>query len=404
VAAATTLFQQRLSHWSAAPEIAASDDKLAETLAAHDASKGLADVLSSRAPFTRGAGFLVALPNGFIGFNANDAAATLIRRVVQGEKPEIALEWLTNLLRIPSASGIAITALWGIACDEIIELVPGLQLVPIATLPETDITAWVLRPPDHRSSGMLSSAPTAALTTAATISPLIYPADGAHPHQGDPFRLQTLLDDARLALSLCGPSHPLTAGHWFEFDDADIRSTFRSGGVSHPHIEVVPMGFKPPQQVDPAQANRVVVAFLGMPTDDRNRVRLSLSRFNQAVRRPAHGDRALDLAIALESLLVDNAGENTYKFGLRAALLLGGSLAQRRHTRAIIGALYALRSTLVHDGVLQQTVKVTGTGKRPSAEVVEEATVLAGRLLERIISMGCIPDWYECELQPESAP
>ena len=164
------------------------------------------------------------------------------------------------------------------------------------------------------------------------------------------------------------------------------------------------MGFEPPHQIDSAQAKRVVAAFMGMSADVRTKVRLSLIRFNQALRRSPHEDRALDLAIALESLLVDNAGENTYKFGLRAALLLGGSLAQRKHTRAVIGALYALRSTLVHDGVLPQAVKVAGTGKRPSAEVVKDATVLAGRLLERIVSMGYIPDWYEYELQPDSTP
>jgi len=409
VAAAATLFQQRLAHWSADPDIAASNDNLAEILAAHDAGKVLAEALSMRAPFAGAAGFMVALPNGYSGFYAQDAAVALVRRVDRGETPENALEWLTNLLKVPNACGTAVMALWGIACHEAIELVPGIQLLPATSLPETETRARVLRPPDHRSmaigAGMLSSTPTAALTTPATVSPLLYPTGaGAPPHQDDPLRLQTLLDDARLALTLCGPSHPIAAGHWFEFDDPDIHSTFRSGGISLRHIDIVPMDFEPPHQIDSAQAKRVVAAFLGMSADVRTKVRLSLIRFNQALRRSPHEDRALDLAIALESLLVDNAGENTYRLGLRAALLLGGSLAQRKHTRAVIGALYALRSKLVHDGVLPQAVKVTGTGKRPSAEVVKDATVLAGRLLERIVSRGYIPDWDEYELQPDSTP
>jgi Apea-like HEPN len=141
-----------------------------------------------------------------------------------------------------------------------------------------------------------------------------------------------------------------------------------------------------------------VSAFLALGDPLRATLRLALRRFNQALRRPPHGDRALDLAISLESLLVDGAGENTYKIGLRAALVLGGSMERRREVRAVVGALYALRSALIHDGILPSEVKVVAGGKRPAHDIVEDATEICALVLRSILYAGSIPSWYEYEL------
>lgn len=129
-----------------------------------------------------------------------------------------------------------------------------------------------------------------------------------------------------------------------------------------------------------------------------------MQRFNQALRRPPHGDRALDLAISLESLLVDGLGENTYKMGLRAAFLLGGSMEQRLEVRAVVGALYTLRSALIHDGILPSKVKVAAAGKRPAKDVVKDATEICARVLRSILDVGTIPNWYEYELADTGRP
>jgi hypothetical protein len=378
------------------------DRSLSEALLIHDAGKELLASLSATDTFSGGSGFLVARLNGYFGFHATDAVNVLIRRVLSGTSADSALEWLACLLATESAPGRAIMAVWGVECSVPIDLGHGVSLVPIDSLPDSSARSWVLRAldPSGRSTGLgaLWQPPRCALVTARTIAPLLYRASaGNPPPQPDPFRVQDLLNDARLVLTLDGPSHPLPAGHWFEFDDPNLRLAFHSGGISFEHIDIIPLGFEPPRQLDAMRSSELVSSFLGMSDAHRSSLRLSLRRLNQALRRPAHGDRALDLAIALESLLVENAGENTYKLALRAALLLGDTLEDRKRIRALVTALYGLRSTLVHRGELPRTVKVAGV-KRPAPEVVTDATAAAAQILSRIVEMQILPDWHSLEL------
>jgi hypothetical protein len=76
---------------------------------------------------------------------------------------------------------------------------------------------------------------------------------------------------------------------------------------------------------------------------------VALDRLNLARRRRSPGDQAIDASICLEALLGDdNSQELTYKLRLRAALLLGKTLSEREAIRKTVGALYQLRSKVVH--------------------------------------------------------
>jgi hypothetical protein len=104
------------------------------------------------------------------------------------------------------------------------------------------------------------------------------------------------------------------------------------------------------------------------------------------------------VSIALESLLADGGTENTYKVGLRSALLLGGELAERLDIRTVVSGTYALRSALVHEGEAGDTIRLKRRGKEKSKEVVNEAILICARVIRRILELGGIPDWYEFEL------
>ena len=124
------------------------------------------------------------------------------------------------------------------------------------------------------------------------------------------------------------------------------------------------------------------------------------ARLNLAIRRQSIGDRALDVCIALEAILSDGQGENTYKVALRSALLTGlGTEA-----RAAVGATYTLRSALVHDGVAPPMVKVAGNGKTRSEEVVAEAIRVCADVIDAVIRRGELPDWYEYEINTTVTP
>ena len=100
----------------------------------------------------------------------------------------------------------------------------------------------------------------------------------------------------------------------------------------------------------------------------------------------------MEPSIALEAALAEGATENTYKVGLRAALLAGGDHQQRVQNRATVSAVYALRSAVVHEGVAPETVKAEGKGYTASTTVVGEAAAVTATVTRRVISAGKLPD------------
>ena len=376
----------------------------------HAVARPIKAMLSEAEPFKGGPGFLVQQSNGWTGFHANEASIVLSRRVLRGETPEQAVGWLEKILATERANGIGVLALWGVQVASPLELGFGLTLLPFSSLPDSSTKRRLSQARDLAAfPGLLSSPfaspPKAALAFSHTVSPFLHPVkQGEPPVQEDPHKGQSLLDDARLALTLVGPSCPVGAGYWFQFADPDLADASFYPGVITSYQEVLPWDFTPDADLDPDESKRLVPAFLGLGEPLRATLRLSLRRFNQALRRPPHGDRAVDLAISLESLLVDGGSENTYKMGLRAALLLGGKMERRREVRAVVGALYTLRSALVHDGVLPSEVKVVGAGKRPAPDVVKDATEICARVLRSILEAGSIPSWYEYELADTGRP
>src|SRR5262249_14234423 len=98
------------------------------------------------------------------------------------------------------------------------------------------------------------------------------------------------------------------------------------------------------------------------------------------------------------SLLVDGKTENTYKLGLRAALLTAGSIAEKLVVRGMVEALYEIRSNLIHAGVAPVEVKVKGEGRVPTHEVVQKSQAICASTLRVIVQRAVLPDWRSFEL------
>jgi Apea-like HEPN len=89
-----------------------------------------------------------------------------------------------------------------------------------------------------------------------------------------------------------------------------------------------------------------------MDGQQRRSLDVALDRLNLARRRRSPGDKAIDAGICLEALLGDDSPQElTYKLRLRAALLLGTTLDERRKIRDDVRDLYDLRSSVVHGRV-----------------------------------------------------
>lgn len=382
--------------------------ELATTFLLHEASTLVRDALALEEEFRTGAGFMVRRDNGASGFYADQAAFALLSRTLRSGNAREAVDWLTKVLSTKVAAGTGVMALRGVTVMAPCKLTPAITLLPITALPESGTKAWLLRPRDPSAvSGppwFPMPPPQAALMASQTVEPFLHDnRKGELPPQKDPLRLYSLLDEARLALTLIGPSAPLNSGYWFQFDDPDLAEAASTGGIMTSNVEVMPWVFGEDTLIDSAVASPLVSRYMSIDGSLRDRLRIAISRLNQALRRAPTGDKAIDLCIALEALLVDGGGENTHKVGLRAALVVSGTPEDRLQLRAVVGATYTMRSAILHSGVLPVEVSLAGGGKKPSHEVLRDAGLACAKVIRAIVDRGSVPDWYLFELSPGSA-
>ncbi len=91
----------------------------------------------------------------------------------------------------------------------------------------------------------------------------------------------------------------------------------------------------------------------------RGGLAVALRRFNQAYSRGNDEDKIIDLTISLESCLLSESEELTYRLSLRGAALLA-KIWEPRKAQLLLKAMYATRSAIVHSG--QQ---LSNLGKEP---------------------------------------
>lgn len=366
-------------------------------------SRPISDLLKSHHGFEHG--FLIHSVGGSWGFHADQVAARMIERA-RIESPDSAVDWLTKVLQTDKAIGLFVTTLWGISSIEATELDQGVSLVPLRDIPSSSNLDWLIQDRNHGLPAGLArpnllGVPEVALIRRVTVEPFITNAhEDQQPRSAEPLSVYHLLDEVRNVLTAVGPSAPIQAVSWFQFDDRDLDDALFGAGRLVRHHEVMPMRYDAVSDFNCAQAVELVRGFYRLEANLRRRLSVALDRLNLAIRRQSIGDRALDVCIALEAILSDGQGENTYKVALRSALLTGlGTEA-----RAAVGATYTLRSALVHDGVAPPMVKVAGKGKTRSEEVVAEAIRVCADVIDAVIRRGELPDWYEYEINTTVTP
>ncbi len=404
---------------SALQELPGDDSELfknaqAEAAEAPPNVRGLVFTLKLAAPietalmkqpeFAGGAAFNIHGPNYSHSFRAVDVAPTMVERIRAGASPEAVVDWLEKVLHAEHAGGLAVMALWGVTTQGRVELGHGIALIPLKQVPVSPERDYLLDPGRFSPSNFpftRSQPPTVALLVPGIVKPFITKANQPYDPPADPFKYRNLLDDARLALTCIGPSAPLEAGSWFQFDDLDLQDAGAHGGVMTTLHEIPGLGFEPETEITSGDAGVLVSGFLGLKGATRAKVRVSLERLNQAMRRRLPGDRALELSIALEALLTgedEQPGEHTYKVGLRASLLVGADASERVANRAIVAAVYRLRSAVMHRGTAPESIGVRGQGQLPASKVVELGASVVSKAIQRVIVDGRLPDWYDLEV------
>ena len=317
-----------------------------------------------------------------------------------------AVEWLQKILSTRKARGFKVQALYGIRVASVTSLVDDINLVPLDALPDSRQKQGLLERPSlspyHPPPFYWFRSPSAALIVPVERT-LFFVKPNTAQTQEPRGRVdwKTRFDDIRHCLAFSHREAIISGPSWFQYEDSDYEEVgIVRFAASIPHQEIVPMAIFEEGEMDLSKAAETVLAYYALDEVTRRKVRTAMERVHLAFIRSSPEDKALELSIALETLLIDFPGEHTFKISLRAALLTAEDINTRAANRAIIRAAYTLRSNLVHGGQSKSEVKVDGE-KVPSKDVAKRATTITISVIQSVLTVGKSPDWSDVELSPK---
>lgn len=117
---------------------------------------------------------------------------------------------------------------------------------------------------------------------------------------------------------------------------------------------------------------------------------VGLYRLVSAINTRNKTQKAIDLGISLECILTapNTKDQLSLQFRTIGSLLTGNTLEERKQHYEIYKAIYSLRSQAVHNGEISQEEKISGRGKVPSYQVLNEGIALAKTAFISLINRG----------------
>lgn len=136
-----------------------------------------------------------------------------------------------------------------------------------------------------------------------------------------------------------------------------------------------------------ADFKQTLTTYLALPKARREKLEVPIHRLNEAVRHDSLVDRAIDLGVAMESLLLaelDDTAQISLTLRLRGAWLLGRDFAERKDIYSLLRDLYNCRSSAAHSGKLSKKAKDAA-----KAEIaLKNGLPLCARAIKEVIFRG----------------
>jgi hypothetical protein len=274
-------------------------------------------------------------------------AAYNLLRVSLERGPAGAISWLCKVYSTNKADLRYVVEVHGLKLDKQIALSNGVRLVPLAQLP-----------PSPQANGLIAQYD--SFPSVPNARPM-FPPIGAIFEVLDVCALTDFEESRRKlgprsmelertirAFALEGEAAPILGIGWLEFIDPDIALA-----------EYGQMWMSPIRESDvsigrhPTDANQLAIDWVERYIDLESNLKrvcdVAIERLALARCRYYPGNKAIEGAICLEALLGDGGNQElTYRLRLRAALLLGKNLNERREISRAINDFYDLRSKTVH--------------------------------------------------------
>lgn len=352
-------------------------------------SVALAQIIASSREFLGRTGDWASMGDGAAQFHEQSIADAVLR-VAEERGPTVAVERLSEFLS-GTRFGRLVNLVAGVAINDRVELGPGVALVPLEQLesPRYDRNARIFSGMGDAFGlqGLFPHLASMAVTVDTSLAPAILRDGKAHPAFDE--ALQTA-NDATVLTVLAWPLSPVVLGSWWEPTNSFLLSEASFGWIMNPQDLVVGR----PRQPNARGTERIREGWqLWHAASDsmRKRLRLALDRLGRAARRAATVDVAIELGVAIETLLVperDMKEAIGLRLSLRAGWLLGTDPESRRTVQQLFSLLYTLRSTAVHQGELPAVLSDEGPSaykERKTREVLDEGCLACCEVILKLL-------------------
>jgi len=307
---------------------------------------------------------------------------------------EVADSDLENFLIREETEVLSVLWLHGVEARETIQITDGISLVPVSQMIDCGHKEEVLRSQSQIET-YRSPVTTAALTLTGKTKK-IWRSDAR-----DEFRMfhslhtQPLHDAALLLNCLSGVS--CVGGAQSMYCPPNVPfGPFGSGGRSGSAGEILPQNRASIVKEIPPIFCDLFSAFSCLQGKWKDQVTRALGRLQQAKCRRNLEDKALDLGIALEMVLLFSEHKNrefpdqlSNHLRLRGTWLVDGGFSERKKNFGILGKIYTHRSEVAHSGTLRDTKK----DRRETKELIDCHVELAERIIQKLILNGGPPNW-----------
>ncbi len=286
-----------------------------------------------------------------------------------------------------------INTLWvlGIELKNTIELINGVQIVPIGEMPISDQKEQYSK----HTFGVLGyklPKPKAALVYQSEVEKAIN-SDETPDTRDQNFwaESQTLHEVALLLNAIDGISCIPYLSTSYTLPEVPI-GLFAGSGGGFVLYDIFGGSLSKFNENELKELNKLIVSFNQLTSKEKARMSLILSRLSQAKRRMQIEDKILDLGIALEMTLLDDNKNNhqlSLSFRLRGSWLIGKDNHERQDIYRQLREIYTYRSQVAHSGILcgndNEKIKIV-------QDTFPEYTHIAERIIRQIIHSKKV-DW-----------
>ncbi len=347
-------------------------------------------------------GRLINYGNLVTTFTIRPVSEALISRALDYGQ-DAAVGFLSNFLSEDFCSCVEVCLLDGVNVRQRYELMEGIYISPLSEVPSDSLRHLIdTFPRINTASPMSKSFSASYLKSPQLPACAIYRVFKAVPKYFDNLeeRKGEKADEgmgilAKIAglLTILGPCSPIIRRSYCNLASDSFISGFVGSTWGSPYEETKVRSCYMVSCEELASFKLVLDSYLAMREAERKKLDVPLHRLNEAVRHRTPMDRAIDIGIALESLLVGGKEIDYINQTIqnRGAWLLGKDPADRKRISGLLKKLYKARSNSVHSGEVNPEGKLKNVD-----EILTEGLSLCSGLIRAVINRKGM-DWDSWE-------